>query len=255
MRGARLWPSRHQLVKIQGGGANFHATGPYHRMSGKSPSLDHLLAALAGKQHGVVAVWQLLALGFSRRQIDVRVDAGRLHSVFWGVYSVGHPARTAEALEMAAVLACGEGAVLSHWTAASRWKLLRPTGGRVHVSAPGDRRVRGIRTHHVPGLHPHDCTKRDNIPITSVSRTLLDLAAVADERLLRRAVHQGARSGWLNHRAIHQVLERNPRRKGSKQLRAVIASVTPATRRSRSDLEVAFLAICKIYDLPEPVTN
>ena len=112
---------------------------------------------------------------------------------------------------MAAVLACGEGAVLSHWTAASRWKLLRPTRGRAQVSVPTDRRVKGIRTHRVPGLHPHDCTKRDGIPITSMPRTLLDIAGVADERTLRRAVNQAERTGWLNRRAINELLERNPR--------------------------------------------
>jgi very-short-patch-repair endonuclease len=224
-------------------------------MGGKDRLLDHMVAMLAGNQHGVVAVWQLLELGLSRRQVERRVEAGRLHRVFWGVYSVGHPAKTGEAREMAAVLACGDCAVLSHWTAGVRWRLIRPVRGPVHVSAPNDRKSqRGMCTHKAQ-LHPHDRTKRDGIPVTSVPRTLLDIAGVANERTLRRAVNQAARSGWLNRRAIDELLERNPRRKGSKQIRTVIASVTPATRRTRSDLEVAFLELCAAYGLPEPLSN
>lgn len=190
-----------------------------------------------------------------RDAIQYRVAIGRLHRVHRGVYAVGYPAQTPEAFEMAAVFVCGKGAVVSHWTATSRWTLLRPSRGSVHVTAPTNRRGhKGIKVHWTQ-LHPADRTKRDGIPITSVPRTLLDIAGVADERTLRRAVNQAARTGWLNRRAMDAVLNRNPRRKGSKQLRAVIASVIPATRRSRSDLEVAFLALCADYGLPEPVTN
>jgi very-short-patch-repair endonuclease len=214
-----------------------------------------MLAKLASGQHGVVAVWQLLELGFSRREIAVRVESRRFHRAYRGVYAVGHPARTAEALEMAAVLACGPQAVLSHWTAAARWALIRPVHGRVHVIAPSDRKAqRGMRPH-TACLHPHDCTKRDGIPITTVPRTLLDLSAVANERLVRRAVNQADRTGWLNRKAMAELLERNPRGKGTKQLRVVIAAVSPTTRRTRSDLELAFLALCKAYDLPEPIVN
>jgi very-short-patch-repair endonuclease len=224
-------------------------------MGGKNGSLDQLLAGLAGNQHGVVAVWQLLELGFSRRQVDVRVESGRLHRAYWGVYSVGHPANGDDTWQMAAVLACGQGTVLSHWTAGPRWGLIRPVPGPVHVTAPRDRKPqRGMRPH-TAQLHPHDKTKRDGIPITSVPRTLLDIAAVADERVLRRAVNQAERTGWLNRKAIDELLQRNPRRKGTRQLRAVMASVSPGTRRSRSDLEIAFLALCRTYELPAPVVN
>jgi very-short-patch-repair endonuclease len=222
-------------------------------MGGKVPTLDQLLALLAGKQHGVVAVCQLLELGLTRRQVERRVEAGWLHRVFRGVYSVGHPATSVEAREMAAVLACGRSALLSHWTASARWKLLRPVPA-IHVSASNDRRVPGIRTYLVT-LHPDDRTKRDGISITSVPRTLLDIAGVAEQRTLRRAVNQAERTGWLNHKAVHELLERNARRKGTKQLRAAIASVNPATRRSRSDLEVAFLDLCAKHNLPTPVAN
>src|SRR4051794_1052187 len=224
-------------------------------MGSKRRLRARMLAKLGSTQHGVVAVWQLLELGFSRREIAVRVESRRFHRVYRGVYTLGHPARTAEALEMAAVLACGPQAVLSHWTAAARWALIRPVHGPVHVIAPSDRKAqRGMRPHTSP-LHPHDRTRRDGIPITTVPRTLLDLSAVANERLVRRAVNQADRKGWLNRRVMAELLERNPRRKGTKQLRAVIAGVNPTTRRTRSDLEVAFIVLCKAHHLPAPVAN
>jgi very-short-patch-repair endonuclease len=104
-------------------------------------------------------------------------------------------------------------------------------------------------------LHASDRTKRDRIPITSVPRTLLDLAAVADERVLRRAVNEADRRGKLNRGAIQDLLERTPRRQGTKALRAVIAAVDPQARRSRSDLELAFLALCRRYGIDQPVMN
>jgi len=227
--------------------------GLYHHMGGKVPTRDQLFALLAGAQHGVVAVWQLLELGLTRRQVERRVAAGGLHRVFRGVYAVGHPATSVEAREMAAVLACGRRAVVSYWTATARWKLLRPVGV-IHVSVSSDHRVPGVQMHFVK-LHPDDMTKRDGIPITSVPRTLLDIAGVADERALSRAVNQAERTGWLNRTAIHELLDRNPRRRGTKQLRAVIASVHPATRHTRSDLEVEFLLLLEKYRLPKPLVN
>jgi very-short-patch-repair endonuclease len=229
--------------------------GLNRHMRGQLTALDVAVAALAAGQHGIVAFWQLIELGMGRDAIQHRVRIGRLHPVHRGVFAVGYPAGTREAFEMAAVLACGDDAVVSHWTATGRWTLLRPSRGPIHVTAPTDRRGRkGVKAHWAE-LHPHDRTKRDGIPVTSVPRTLLDIAGVANERTLRRAVNQAARSGWLNRRAIDELLERNPRRKGSKQLRTVIASVTPATRRTRSDLEVAFLELCAAYGLPEPLSN
>jgi very-short-patch-repair endonuclease len=223
-------------------------------MHGESPTRDAKLAVLAAKQHGVVAYRQLIAIGFMRGAIQHRLLTKRLHGMYKGVYSVGYPAETAEAWEMAAVLACGRGAVVSHWTAVSRWELLRPTRGYVHVSVPSDRRVKGIRIHHVK-LHRSDYTKRNGIPITTVPRTLLDLAAVAPLSQLRRATNEAARRGKLNRQAIRDLLDRNPRRTGTKALTAVIAAVDPQTRRSRSDLETAFLALCRKYSIPTPVVN
>jgi very-short-patch-repair endonuclease len=225
-------------------------------MGQKDPADDRKLAVVAARQHGRVAHWQLRAMGFSPRAIEYRARTGRLHRVHKGVYAVGHSTVTQESREMAAVLACGEAAVVSHWTAAARWGLLRPQSGAVHVTVVGDRRdQRGIRVHRVKELHPHDRGRRDGIPVTSVARTLLDLAAVAPAKALARAVNQADRQGQLHRRAIRELLNRHPRRRGTKALKAVIAAVDPATRRTRSDLEVAFRQLCRRRKIEPPISN
>lgn len=157
---------------------------------------------------------------------------------------------------MAAVLACGDGAALSHWSAARRWQLLRTRDAVIDVVVGGNPAGRrGIRMHRARDLHPHDITRRDGIPITSVPRTLLALAAVAPRRVLERAVNEADRQGRLNRRAIHELLERNRGRRGTKRLRAVIAAVDPATRRTRSDLEVDFRKLCRKFEIEAPISN
>jgi hypothetical protein len=140
--------------------------------------LDRAIAAIAGRQHGVVSLEQLRALTLSDRAVRGRVVAGRLHSLHEGVYAVGHTSLTPEGRWMAAVLACGEGAVLSHRSAAILWGLREGGGPRVEVTSR--RRVgrtrEGILVHWRPGLDASDMTARDGIPCTSVARTLLDLA-------------------------------------------------------------------------------
>jgi hypothetical protein len=211
---------------------------------------------LAARQHGPVAFDQLIALGFTSGAVEHAVLMRRLHRVYRAVYAVGHRALSREGELMAAVLACGPYAVLSHWSAAELWGLLRKQFAVIDVSVLGHRRGgRGIRTHRLKELCADDRTRRDRIPVTSVPRTLLDLAGVATERQLVRAVNEAERTGWLNRRAVEQLLERNPGRKGTKALRAVIAAVDPQTRRTRSDLEADFLALCLKYGIPRPVVN
>lgn len=215
------------------------------------------LALLAGNQHAVVAYWQLIRLGFDRGEIDRLVAGKFLHRLHRGVYAVGHANVSQQGRYMAATLACGEGAVLSHWSAAGHWELLGiRQGAEIHVSAPRHRRPpAAIKAHWTPGLHARDCTLRDRIPVTTVARTLLDLAAIATPKQLQRATNQAERKGLLTESAVRELIERNRGRKGIKEFVAVTAAVTASTHRTRSDLEVAFLNFCRRYRLPTPVSN
>jgi very-short-patch-repair endonuclease len=214
------------------------------------------LAALAARQHGVVAYWQLVRLGFERGEINRMVRTYLLHRLHKGVYAVGHPGVSREGHFMAAVLTGGPYAVLSHWSAAEHWKLLRTRRLLITITAPTHRRAsKLVKPHRVPDLDEGERTKRDRIPITTVPHTLLDLAAVAPPNQLQRAVNEAERLGLLNNRAMKETLERHHGRKGIKALRAVIAAVDPQTRRTRSDLEVDFLALCHRYGIQRPVVN
>jgi very-short-patch-repair endonuclease len=191
----------------------------------------------------VVTAKQLAAAGLGRMAISERSRSGRLHRIHRGVYAVGHPGLDLHGRFMAAVLACGEEAVLSHGSAAVLWGLLRPLEGPIHVSVPttsGLKKRRGIHLHRSPSLSFSSLPIRgrrqrrlttycDRIPVTSVSRTIEDLRDYLPPRLVRRAIRQAEFTG-LRLDGIE-------------------------TDRSRSDLETAFLALCRRHRLPPPEVN
>jgi very-short-patch-repair endonuclease len=225
-------------------------------MQGKSEERDAKLAILASRQHGVVAYWQLIRLRFTEGAIEHRLRKGLLHRLHRGVYAVGHPGVSREGQLMAAVLTCGPDAVLSHWSAAELWRLLKSRASLIAVSAPTYHEAAdGVKPHWVAEIDPRERTIRDGIPVTTVTRTLLDLAAVAPFKQLQRAANEAERGGWLSERAITETLKRHRGRKGIKAFRAVIASLDPQARRSRSDLELAFLAFCRRHGIRPPVLN
>lgn len=159
--------------------------------------VDHphtALAAIAGRQHGVVTAKQLAALGISRAAISERVKSGRLHRLHRGIYAVGHRSPNEWQRYMAAVLACGRGAVLSHQSAAYLWGFLKPEGGPVHVTSPsrsGKLQRAGIRLHRSPSLEREgEATRRERIPVTSPRRTILDLEGTIEPYLARKAKGQ-----------------------------------------------------------------
>src|SRR6187200_3214926 len=124
-------------------------------MPNKSDTPDAAAALIAARQHGVVTAKQLAAAGLGRTAISERVKRGRLHRIHRGVYAVGHRGLSLDGRFIAAVLACGEGAVLSHGSAAVLWELLKPLDGPVHVSVPttnGLNQHRGIHLHRCPSL-------------------------------------------------------------------------------------------------------
>jgi very-short-patch-repair endonuclease len=213
--------------------------------------LDELIAALAERQHGVVARRQLVPLGLNRRAIGHRLERGRLHPLHQGVYAVGHCVLSQRGRWMAAVLACGPGAVLSHRSAAALWAI-RPTGrSRIEITTPSQLRPR-------PGLHPHravlpqdEITTHDGIPTTTPARTLLDLAAVTTRQTLERALDEAE---VLRLSGPQTLLDRYPRRTGTKNLRTLLLDARSPTP-TRNDFEDRLLALLDDHGLPRPETN
>ena len=220
-------------------------------MSDKSTEdpLDARLAALARRQHGVVTLGQLAALGLRRSAVAERARRGRLHRVHRGVYAVGHLALTRNGRFMAAVLACGDGAALSHFSAAVLWAILDDRGQRIHVTAEKQRRCRGIVVHHAP--LDGERVRRQGIVVTTPARTIVDLAdVVAKRRTLERAIDEAEylRLDWT------QTAPRHGRR-GSGLLSSVLAVHEPGTTRTLSQFEEEFLAFCHDCGFPRPEVN
>jgi hypothetical protein len=212
---------------------------------------DRLIAALATRQHGVVSRRQLLSRGLSRHAIDERIRTGQLHSVHQGVYAVGLLRVHGSGLVMAAVLACGEGAVASHRNAGAIWCVRRYTGRTVDVTVPtrGGRRRSGIRIHR-SALTPEETTMRDCIPVTKPARTLVDLADILSRRALERAFDEAE---YL--RLDCTGLKPIPGRPGHGRLIHVLHRHDIGSTRTRSGLEDRFLEFCDRHGLTRPLVN
>lgn len=181
---------------------------------------------------------------------------GRLHRLYPDVYSVGHVVQTLRGNWMAAVLACGPGAVLSHSDAGRLWGITRSLYGPVHVTAPRGRKGHeGIRAHRVRSLDPRDHGRLHDIPVTSLARTLLDLAEVLPPRRLARAIEEAERLQLFDLRQIQAVIERNPGRRGRLPLMAGCEAALDEARHSKSSLERDLLDVCRDAGVPLPVTN
>jgi very-short-patch-repair endonuclease len=212
---------------------------------------------VAGEQHGLVALWQLEALGMSRSTAHKRVDAGRLHRVQQGVYAVGHPVLTREGRFMAAVLACGPGAVLSHRSAAELWGMREDRSGTIDVIAP-NRRGRspaGIAAHRNGSLDAADICSVNGIPCTTVPRTLLDLAGVVPIWELRKALAEAEVLRILDRNAMRLLVKRSRGRRGVARLRALLDEIDPKVKWTRSEMERKFLRVCSRAGLPRPEVN
>jgi len=225
-------------------------------MQTESQPRDREIAKLADRQHGVVALWQLLALGLGLGAIKYRVASGRLHLVHPGVYAVGRRRLEWRGVLSAAVLAYGSEAVLSHRSAARLWGI-RPDNRRdvdVTVPARGLRRRRGLHPHCVRDLDPCEVTKIDGIPVTTLPRTLLDLAEVVPKAHVIRALTEAERQRIFDLRALEAVMARSPGRRGVRPLRHILsdAVIEPATKQ---ELEHRFLQFCHAAGLPRPKVN
>jgi len=190
-------------------------------------------------------------LGLGRDSIRGRVAAGWLHPLYRGVYAVGHLALTRRSRILAAVLAAGPDALASHRCAAELWDLLHP--GPIDITTPRSRRPRvGFVLHRSRSLVPEDRALVDNIPVTSVARTLVDLAEVLTERRLSNAVHEAEIQKQFDLTAIEQVLARVPGRSGRHKLQRVLKAYGGGPQLTRSHYERAFLDICDRYDIAIP---
>ncbi len=210
------------------------------------------LAALAERQHGVVARRQLLALGIRRGAIDARLRSGRLHAVHRGVYAVGHAALNRRGICLAAVLAHGDGAVLSRLSAAALWQLIDVPTRPVDVTSAHGRRGRAGILLHRAELHRSAMTIRHRIPVTTVAQTLVDLAAQAPRRL-RRAFGEADRLGLLRPDALEQACNRNQGRSGMVAIRELMTEQRIGA--TRSPLEDLFGSLCRKHQLPLPAVN
>jgi predicted transcriptional regulator of viral defense system len=168
-----------------------------------------MVSELAGQQWGVVSRAQLRDIGVMPATVDVWARRGRLLVIHRGVYAVGHRALRTEGRRVAAVLACGRDAVLSHRSAAAHWGLLATDQADIDVTASRSRDgVPGIRLHRSRSLDARDTTTHQGIPITTIARTLLDLAATVRKDRLERALAQAERLRVYDHRAITDVIAR-----------------------------------------------
>jgi very-short-patch-repair endonuclease len=193
---------------------------------------DALVARIAARQHGVVAIGQLHAAGLLPSVITKRVSAGRLHRIHRGVYAVGHVGLSREGRWMAGVLACGPGAVLSHRSAAALWGIA-PASGVVDVTVPGNggrAKRRGINLHRSARFQPGQCTLRDAIPVTRPARTLDDLRRVLSAKEFAAALRE------------------------AEFLRLPIGDRF-APDRTRTELESRLLSLCRRHRLPKPEVN
>lgn len=213
------------------------------------------MAELARRQHGVVARRQLLEIGLGRVAIVERLKHGYLHEVHRGVYVVGSRRISRKGMWMAAVLAGGEGTLLSHRSAARLWKLLPPAVERVEVTHPGSSRIRrdGIVCHRA-NVADDEWLVEDGIPVTSPFRTVFDLAAVVKMRELERALHEAEARELRDRVSLPVLLERYRGRRGALTVRALLESPEPVGI-TRNDFEEAFLALVDAHGLSRPRMN
>jgi very-short-patch-repair endonuclease len=203
----------------------------------------------------VVSGEQLRELGFTRGQVRARIEGKRLLPVHRAVYAVGHLDLSLDGRRLAAVLACGPGALLSHRAGGALQGLLT-WAPRLDVTVPTPRKARdGIELHRSRLIHPEDRDQVRGIPVTGVARTLVDLADVLSEARLAKAVHEAEVQRAFDLKAIERVLSRLPGRRGRHRLSRVLAAYRPDPSFTRSRAERRFLALCERHGLPRPATN
>jgi very-short-patch-repair endonuclease len=217
---------------------------------------DARIANLAEVQHGVVSRDQLLELGLEPGAIGRRSRAGRLHPLHRGVYAVGHRVLSRNAHWMAAVLSCGPGAVLSHWSAAALWGIRDHYGGPIHVSSPSKTKSRGVIHRHHALLPADEVTTEAEIPVTTVPRTTFDLAATSnDPHLVENLLRQSEYRRLYDPLSLWHLLERYPGHRGSRATRTALADLGEGSGQADGTMEECFLAFLDAHRLLRPNLN
>jgi predicted transcriptional regulator of viral defense system len=219
--------------------------------------VEEEIGRLAVTQNGVLTLGQLEALGLSRRAVQQRERMGRLHRIHQTAYSLTPGVMTERGRFMAAVLAGGPEAVLSHRASAYLWGIVDEWRPPIDVTAPNrrGRSPHGVAAHRDGSLQPIDKTTQHGVPCTSLARTLLDYAGAEPEWKVRKAVSEAEVLRILDPDAVRSVLRRGRRRRGVARLRLIMDTLHPQTRRTRTELERRFLALCERVGLPEPQVN
>jgi very-short-patch-repair endonuclease len=207
------------------------------------------------RQHGVVTRAALLELGFGPRSIEHRVANGRLYLISAGVYAVGRPELTPHGRWMAAVLACGGDAALSHRSAAELWGIGYEERGRIDVSIRRKSKItrKGIKVRARPSLDASSLVLRFGIPVTHPVQTLIDLATELKPLRLERAVNEADKLDLVDPERLRRALNAYGGMPGVRTLRTMLDRHT--FRLSDSDLEVLFRPLALGGGFPAPLTK
>jgi len=218
---------------------------------------QRIVARLAKRQHGVVSWVQLRAAGISPTVIDRRCRRGAWVRLHVGVYAIGHAPLARRGWQLAAVLACGRGALLSHAGAAELWRLVPGASRDHHVTVPtaGGRRQPGVIVHRRPDLDPAVATSRDGVPVTEAAQAILDTAATVGRRATEKMLDQAERQRLCDLDQVQAALSRNAGQRGAGVLRAALTERLEGTADTRSPLEELFWGLCLREGLPRPRVN
>jgi very-short-patch-repair endonuclease len=217
---------------------------------------DHWLAALAKRQYGVASRAQLLGAGWSEGAIKKRIRGGRLHRLQAGVYLVGHELIPREGRWIAAVLSSGPEAVLSHWSAAALWGIRPSSRERIDVTVPHRSRSSGLIRRHISQLPADERTAEEGIPVTTVPRTIFDLATAESTDVIQNLLREAEFLELWDRLSLRDLVERYPGRRGVRRVRAALERLKEEpSGRKRTPLEERFAPFLRRQRLPLPRFN
>src|SRR4051794_33422180 len=210
---------------------------------------------LVRQQHGVISRRQLLAFGFTPDAIKHRISIGRLHRIRRGVYSVGRPVVDDKGRWMAAVLACGDDAVLSHSSAAALWRFAAELRSEIELSlaSQSHRNLPGLRIHRRASLQPRDVTTEYGIPVTTPVKTLIDMSLRLDRGGVERMINEADKYNLTHPPQLREALDSRSGEPGVAKLRFILDRRT--FRLTKEELERRFLPLSRKAGLPVPLTG